>query len=989
MSGHRLTEGGLIDRASPLSIRFDGAAVAGFAGDTVASALIASGRRLVGRSFKYHRPRGIFSAGTDEPNALVTLHDGGRQEPNVQATMAEAYDGLMVRSQNAWPSLRHDLLAVNGLLSPVLAAGFYYKTFIGPTARSWMFYEPFIRRSAGLGRASALPDPATYDRRNHFCDLLVAGGGPSGLAAALVAARSGLRVTVADDREALGGALRGSAEQIDGQPADAWIVAALAELATLGAQVLARTTVFGYYDHQVLGAVERVTDHLAAPPAQLPRQRFWTIRARHVVLAAGAFERPLVCSGNDRPGVMLADSVRRYADVWGVACGRSVALVANNDSAYGAALSLHGRGVKVTAILDLRVNPSARCHEIAEEIGAPLRAGHEVRETRGRRGVEAVCVGPRSGGESRWIEADCLAMSGGWSPAVHLASQMGSPPVFDSRIRSFVPGSPGPTVAWTAAGAMLGRFGTADCFASGAEAGKAAVEALDHEAAARTFVVASRWLPGDAPEIAAPPKSRGKMFVDFQNDVTASDVGQAVDEGFHSVEHLKRYTTLGMATDQGKGSNLNAMALVAAKTGRAESEVGTTRFRPPYTPVAFGALVGRHRGTHVMPLRRSPMHDWHEAHGGLMSPVAAWMRPRAYLGTDETIRDAYIREAANVRARVGLCDVSTLGKIEVQGPDAAEFLNRVYTNPFLKLTVGRARYGLMLRDDGMLLDDGTVWRLGETRFLVTTTTGGAGTVMLHMERLAALFWPDLRVSLVSVTGRWAGMSLAGPQAREVLAAFLPGTDVSDAALPFMGVLQIERDGVPLVVARLSFSGEMAYEVFAGADHGLAVWKGLLAAGAPMGIMPYGTEALGTLRIEKGHVAGGELDSRLSAQSLGLGGMLSKRKDFFGSRLCDREGLLDPQRYELVGLVSTGGAPLRAGAHVVEGRAELPGPSIGYVSSTTWSVARREEIALALVKGGRERIGTTMHAADPVHGRHLPVRIVAPVFYDPDGSQMRM
>ena len=989
MSGYRLSQGGLIDHNSAMTFSFDAEEIEAFAGDTVASALIASGRQLVARSFKYHRPRGILSAGTNEPNALVTLRDFGRTEPNIQATMAEAFDGLTVRSQNNWPSLKNDLMALNSLLSPFLAAGFYYKTFIGPTARSWMFYEPFIRRAAGLGAAGDETDPDSYDRRNHFCEILVVGGGIAGFAAALAAARSGARVTLADDQSDFGGTQRGADETIDGSTAGEWMADAKRELIEAGCTLLNRTTVFGYYDGQTLGAVERVADHLPAPADQTPRQRYWTIRAKHVVLSTGAFERPLVFPDNDRPGVMLADSVRQYADRFGVACGRRVLVVTNNDSAYGAAEALHRRGVTIAAVVDLRSDVTADCRAAVDRIGCVLHAGCVVRGIRGKHGVTAVAVAQGSGGNEIWIDADCVAMSGGWTPVVHLASQMGTPPVYDDKVRAFLPGDAAPTTTWTAAGSALGHLTTSECLDSGTDAGVTAAKSVGRKPNPVAFSAERAGFAATNQKSSRPFPAMAKHFVDFQNDVTVGDIRQAVKEGYRSVEHLKRYTTLSMATDQGKSSNLNAISLVAEAEGKPEAAVGTTRFRPPYTPVAFGAIAGRHRGAHVQALRRTPMHDWHEANGGAMSPVGLWMRPRAYLTGNDTIRDAYIREASNVRRNVGICDVSTLGKIDVQGPDAAEFLNRVYSNPFLKVPVGKARYGVMLRDDGMVLDDGTSWRLSETRFLMTTTTGGAGAVMQHLERLLAVFWPELRVSVASVTGQWAGMSLAGPNAREVLSRFLPDADVSNDAVPFMGLLQTVKDGIPVLVARLSFSGELAFEVFCGANHGLWTWERLLEAGADFDIMPYGTEALGTLRIEKGHVAGGELDGRVSAHNLGLGGMLSKKKDFFGSRLCERDGLNDPERYELVGLVSISGQPLRAGAHVVGGAQGNPGRSEGFVSSTTFSPVLDKEIALGLVKGGTARIGSAMYAADPVHGRHVPVDVVSAHFFDPDGSRMRM
>ncbi|MDA0923057.1 MAG: sarcosine oxidase subunit alpha family protein [Proteobacteria bacterium] len=989
MSGYRLQRGGLVDRARRLSFSLDGKRLGGFAGDTLASALLASGVRLVGRSFKYHRPRGIVGIWNDEPNALMTLREGARHEPNIPATTVELFDGLAARSQNAWPSLAFDAMAVNGLAGPLFAAGFYYKTFMGPTKRAWMWFEPFIRRAAGLGAPPLLADPDAYDRRNHFCDVLVVGGGPAGLAAARGAAAAGARVTLADERPFFGGSLRGSVRLIGGQSASDWVGDCVAELAAAGVTLLPRTGVFGYFDGQTLGAVERVADHEPMPAPSQPRQRYWTIRAREVILATGAIERPLIFPGNDRPGVILADAVRQYAEVYGVACGRSVTLMLNNDSGYGAALALAAAGVAVGRIIDHRPDPGAQARAMASQIGCSLHAGWTVRATRGHQGLSSIMAGPIDDpARLQEFETDCLAMAGGWTPQIAIATQRGGAPVWSDRLGAPLAGAPAPGARWRIAGAAAGQLDTAGCLAEGTEAGRAAAASAGFSGPIPALPKAEAEPVGLDPAPMPAPRGRGKTFVDFQHDVTVSDIELSHREGYVSVEHLKRYTTLGMATDQGRTSNVNAITLMAQALGRHPGEVGTTRFRAPAAPVALGALTGRHRGAHYMPSRRTPMQGWHEANGGAMSPVGPWHRPRAYLHPGESIRQAYIREATAVRRAVGICDVSTLGKIDVQGPDAAEFLNRVYSNAFLKLPVGRARYGLMLRDDGMILDDGTSWRLSEKRFLMTTTTGGAGAVMTHVERLLSIFWPDLRVCVTSVTSQWAGMSLAGPKSRSVLAEAMPGIDVSDAALPFMGLLEAEIAGAPVLIARLSFSGEMAFEVFCGAEHGLLVWERLLEQGAGHGIVPYGTEALGTLRIEKGHIAGGELDGRISPFNAGLGGMVSGKKQSFGAQMLNREGLHASDRYELVGLVSTSGAPLRAGAHVTAGPASQAGPSQGYVSSTTYSPELGQEIALALVKGGQSRIGVEMYAADPVHGRHLPVWLCASCFIDPEGMRMR-
>ena len=988
MSGHRLESGGLVDRARPVGFTFDGRPLHGLAGDTLASGLLANGVRLVARSFKYHRPRGIMAAGCEEPNALVTLGEGARAEPNIQATMVPLSESLTATSQNRWPSLGLDMQALAGLAGPVLSSGFYYKTLMGPVPRAWMWFEPLIRRAAGLGRAPDGADPDVYDHRNHFTDVLVVGAGVTGLAAAMSAAEAGLRVTIADQAAGPGGVMRGSATPLAGQEAGAWADSAWADLGARGVTRLTRSTVFGFYDGGTLGAVEE-TGHEA------PRQRFWTIRAGQVVLATGALERPLVFPGNDRPGVMLADAVRRYAEEHGVAAGRNVVLFTNNDSAYGAAEALHRAGVRVTALADLRRDPPEACRALAGRTGIELLAGHAVTATHGGRGVRAVTLRPVDGGRDRRLAADCLGISGGWAPVIHLPSQLDEAPVFNARLQAFLPGAP--TGPWRTAGAAAGTFAADACLDAGAAAGAAAAGAITGREMAPTALTATgcdtddsggaTFLALDPAPVGALP-GRGKALVDFQNDVTAADIALAHREGYRAVEHLKRYTTLGMATDQGKTANVNAIALLAEIAGQGAAETGTTRFRPPYTPVTLGALAGRRRGRAFEPDRLTPMHDWHIAHDAVMSPVGPWWRPRAYPAAGESLRDATMREARAVRTAVGLCDVTTLGKIEVQGPDAVDFLDRVYTNGMRKLPVGRARYGLMLRVDGMVLDDGTLWRLGEERFLMTTTTGGAGAVMAHLEELLALAWPDLRVAVASVTAQWAGMSLAGPRARDVLARVTDEADVSAGALPFMGVGEAIAGDIPVTVARLSFSGELAFEMFCPADRGLALWEKVIAAGAPHGLVPYGTEALGTLRIEKGHVAGGELDGRVSAHDLGLSGLLSKRKAFVGSALAHRLGLMAEDRFELVGLLSVTGEPLSPGAHLVAGLARDPGSSEGYVTSATYSPALDREIALALLRGGGRRHGSRLFAADPVHDSHVAVKCVRPHFVDPSGSRMR-
>lgn len=1004
MSGYRLDSGGLVNRGKRLNFTFDGKSYSGFAGDTLASALLANGVSLFARSFKYHRPRGVYSAGPEEPNALVTLRSGGRAEPNTKATVVELYEGLEAHSQNRWPSLQHDFLSINQLGGPMLVAGFYYKTFMGPTRKAWMLYEHFIRKAAGLGEAAKEADPDRYEKSNLFCDVLVVGAGPAGLAAAVSAARAGARVVLADENAEAGGALLGEeSEKIDGLPARDWVIKTLAELTALpDVTFMPRTTVYGYYDHNVLGAVERVADHIATPNAHQPRQKHWIIRCASVVLATGAIERPIVFDGNDKPGVMLAESARRFAQRQGVAVGRQVVVFTNNDSAYRAALDLNDAGISIAAIVDPRDKISTALNDAVQACGIRLLTGHVVTGAKGGKALKTVEIAPidtasQTPGESKeWLAADTLAVSGGWTPTIHLASQAGGKAIFNEEIASFVPGEA--LQAWRAAGACNGDFALADCLSAGSATGaEAASNAGFTSGPVLSFDVT---LPAHVSrnnalyplwEITRPNGPKGKKFVDLQHDVTAEDVRLAQREGFESVEHLKRYTTLGMAADQGKTSNMNGLALMAAALERSIPEVGTTRFRPPYTPVALGALAGRETGFHISPVRRTPMHDLHVKAGADMLTAGQWMRPQVYRQAGEDVFGAYVREAKAVRQGVGMVDVSTLGKIDVQGPDAQEFLNRVYSNGFKTLAIGKARYGLMLREDGCLFDDGTTWRLGETQYLMTTTTANAAGVLSHLEFLLATVWPEMRVQVTSVTEQWAGVALAGPKSRALLQSVIKDLDLSHEGVPFMGVHPASLEGIPVLIARLSFSGELAYEVYAGSNHGAALWEKLMTAGETFGLVPYGTEALGTLRIEKGHVAGPELDGRTTAKDLGLGGMTSSKKHYVGRPLMEREALNEDNRLRLVGIISRNGTPLRAGSHLVEGKtAEQSGRSLGHVSSTTYSPAIDKFIALALLEGGVEaNAERTLYAADPLRGGHDPVEVVSPCFFDKDGSRMHV
>lgn len=985
---YRLPIGGRIDRGKRVGFSLDGKPMRGLQGDTLASALLANGVTLVGRSFKYHRPRGFLSAGVEEPNGLFTLGEGGRTEPNVSGTITELIEGLTARRQNSWPSVEFDLMAINSLAAPLLAAGFYYKTFMGPTRGAWKFYERFIRRAAGLGRGVHQRDPDRYETRHAFADVLVIGAGPAGLTAALTAGRAGARVVLAEQDSLLGGSLL--LESVV-SPAEEWRRQIEAELESLpNVEILRRTTAQGLYDGGMVALVER-RDHLRPDPAKgEARQVVITLRACAIVFATGATERPTIFANNDRPGVMLASAVRSYLNRFAVAPGKRAVIVTNNDSAYGTAFDLARHGVAVT-IADLRPTVNRALEAKTNALIIELMAGARVIDVLGGKAVKGVILASASGGsQPQKRDCDLVCMSGGWSPAVHLTSHGGIKPRYREDIVAFVPG--GYAAGQLGAGALTGSFTLATAISEGIEAGRSAAAHSGHDVSVSELAPPALEITGDGIEpVWQLPRSRhGKAFVDFQNDVTVKDLTIAHQEGYQSAEHLKRYTTAGMGTDQGKTSNINALAILAGLRGVEIPAAGTTTFRPPFTPVAFGALAGRSIGQHFRPTRRSPLHDWHLAHGVEMIEAGPWMRAWWNRWAGTTRESAYIVEMRQVRTGVGLSDASTLGKIDVQGPDAAEFLNRIYVNGFAKLPIGKARYGVMLSDDGAVLDDGTTTRLSETRYFMTTTTAQAGEVMSWIEFLLQTAWTDLKVHVTSVTDEWAAMAVAGPKARAALELALPGQDLSDARLPYMGCLEFEVDGVPLRLIRLSFSGELAFEVYVPADYGVALWEHILSSASPLGIQTCGLEAVASLRIEKGHVAGLELDHRNTLDDLGLARMASKEKAFVGRELRQRPALQAPQRWSLVGIECLeAGKSLRGGSILFASTDKVEGHGRGYITSVTWSTALENFIALGLYQGGLKHAGEEIVCAYPLKGEQVKARIVAPMFIDPHGERLRV
>ncbi len=991
----RTRDGGRIDRSKPRRFSFDGRPYRGFAGDTLASALLASGVHLVARSFKYHRPRGIFGAGAEEPNALVTVsRDTARTTPNLRATQVELYDGLVAVSQNRWPSLEFDVGRLNDALSPFFPAGFYYKTFMWPR-RAWKsLYEPFIRRAAGLGRAPTRPDPDRYAQTYAHCDLLVVGAGPAGLAAALAAAGSGARVLICDEQSEFGGSLLGDPDaRIDGEYSTAWVARAVAALsAHPRVTLLARTTAFGYFPHNFLGLAERLTDHLEAPAPGRTRERLWQVRARTVVLATGAIERPLVFPGNDRPGILLAGAAQTYLNRYGVLVGSRAVVVTATDAAYQAALELHSRGVTIAAIADVRPQGGAALTEAARAAGIEVLCGATALGTEGGLRVQSITLGTvdAAGKVTVGPQLDCdvVLMSGGFTPSVHLFSQSRGKLAWDSALRAFLPAESAEHARTVGAG--RGIFDLAGALADGAAAGVAACgESVTSVPPALRVDAQPRSTDAYLGALPVAPGAAEKAFVDWQHDVTTKDLALAAREGFRSIEHVKRFTTTGMATDQGKTSNLNALAILAAELGKSIPEVGLTTFRMPYTPTSFGSFAGCSRGDLFDPVRKTPMHDWAAARGAVFENVGLWKRARYFPRNGEQMHAAVARECRAVRAACGLFDASTLGKIEVVGADAAEFMNRLYVNSWTALAPGRARYGILCREDGFILDDGVVARLAKDRFHVTTTTGGAPRVLAMMEDYRQTEWPEMQVWLTSTTEQWAVIAVQGPNARRVLQTLVEGVDIGADALPHMGVARRRLSGAPMLLLRVSFTGELGFEVNVPADFGLMVWEAVHAAGQAHGIVEYGTEAMHVLRAEKGYIIiGQDTDGTVTPDDAGLSWAIGKTKaDFVGKRSLERASMKAADRKQLVGLrTRVPDLVLEEGAQLAARPGQVPPMElIGHVTSAYMSAALGVPIALAMVAGGRSRMGQTLYV--PMPNGEIEVEVVSPVFYDPQGARL--
>ncbi|WP_277187465.1 sarcosine oxidase subunit alpha family protein [Caballeronia sp. BR00000012568055] len=994
----RLGMGGRINRAIPVTFTFNGKTYQGFEGDTLASALLANGERFVARSWKYHRPRGIITAGVEEPNAVVQLETGAYTVPNARATEVELYQGLVATSVNAKPSIENDRMAVNQKIARFIPAGFYYKTFMWPR-KFWPKYEEVIRDAAGLGEAPKQLDADRYDKCFAHCDVLVVGGGPSGLAAAHAAGLSGARVILVDDQRELGGSLLSCRAEIDGKPAIQWVQKVEAELRKMpDVKILSRSTAFGYQDHNLVTITQRLTEHLPVSRRQGTRELMWKVRAKRVILATGAHERPIVFGNNDLPGIMLASAVSTYLHRYAVMPGRQAVVFVNNDDAYQCALDLKTAGAEVTVVDPRPAESKGALPAAARRHGIRVMNNTVITAARGKLRVASVEVAAYAKGQvgpkETDLQCDLVAMSGGWSPVLHLFAQSGGKAHWHDEKACFVPGKA--MQAESSVGACAGDFTLARGIRFGVEAGADAARAAGYIVAKPEAVQVAEiveapmmplWIVGNKEMSTRGPK----QFVDFQNDVSAADIYLAAREGFESVEHVKRYTAMGFGTDQGKLGNINGMAILAQALGKTIPETGTTTFRPNYTPVTFGTFAGRELGEFLDPVRKTAIHEWHVENGAEFEDVGNWKRPWYYPKKGEDMHAAVARESLAVRQSVGILDASTLGKIDIQGPDSAKLLNWVYTNPWSKLEVGKCRYGLMLDENGMIFDDGVTVRLGEQHYMMTTTTGGAARVLTWLERWLQTEWPDLRVRMASVTDHWATFAVVGPNSRKVLQKVCHDIDFANAAFPFMSYRDGTVAGASSRVMRISFSGELAYEVNVPANVGRAVWEALMEAGAEFDITPYGTETMHVLRAEKGYIiVGQDTDGSMTPYDLGMGGLVAKSKDFIGKRSLTRSDTSKQGRKQFVGLLTDDASVvLPEGAQIVAGPFQgETAPMLGHVTSSYYSPILKRSIALAVVKGGLEKIGETV-MIPLANGKRINAKITSSVFYDSEGARQHV
>ena len=995
---YRLSSGGQINRSESISFKFNGKTLYGYKGDTLASALLANGIHLVGRSFKYHRPRGILTSGVEEPNALVQIiKDKGKTDPNLRATQIEIYEGLNATSQNSWPSVNFDLGSINNLFSPIIPAGFYYKTFMWPANLWENVYEYFIRKAAGLGKSPTKKDPDIYDHCYYHCEVLIVGAGPAGLVAAKTALNAGKKVLLVDERPNFGGNLNFSNKdynKINELAPLEWIKKTCLELQkNKNIKILSRTSVAAYHNYNYLIMMQNLTDHLPdKDKKEKIRQRLWKVRAKKVILATGSIERPMIFDCNDRPGIMLSSAVRKYANTYGVKCGNNISIFTNNDDAYETAITLHNKGVKVKSVIDIREKSDGTLPKKCNELGIKIHWKSAVIYTEGYKKINKIHVMRLSKdntnvvGNKLKIDCDLLCVSGGYTPAVHLFTQSGGKLDYNEKKHYFFPKKN--TLSQISVGSCNGTFGLKNIISEAQEKTREFLNISETEQfnvlEPEGGVFENIWLIPSS-KISGKTKS----FVDYQNDSTANDIKLALREGFKSIEHVKRYTTTGMATDQGKISNMHALGIISEITNTKLGELGTTTFRPPYSPITFGALVGRNVGQFFDITRKTPMHDWHEKNNAKFEDVGQWKRAWYYPSGNESMYDAVQRESKAARTKAGILDASTLGKIDIQGSDASEFLNRVYTNAWSKLAIGKCRYGLMLNEDGMVYDDGVTTRLSENHYIMTTTTGGAATVMGKLEDFLQTEWPELKVYLTSVTDHFATISVCGPHSKKILEKVTQNIDYSDSNFPHMSFKNGLIDKIKCRVMRISFTGELSYEINVQANYGQSVWEKCMAAGKEYGITPYGTEAMHLLRAEKGFIiVGQETDGTVTPVDLQMDWIVSKKKyDFIGKRSLYRSDTMREDRKQYVGLLTNDPKEiLEEGAQIVaEVKNKPPMDMIGHVTSSYYSPNLNKSIALAVVKNGKKLKGKKLYV--PMPNKTIEVIVSDTIFLDKEGKRL--
>ena len=998
MPNYRVKKTDYVDQTNRISFKFDGKTYFGFKGDTLASALLSNGIHLVGRSFKYHRPRGIMTCGSEEPNAICQINPGtDLTEPNVRATEIELYEGLEASSQNCWPNVNFDIGGINNFISPFIPAGFYYKTFMWPKSFWKNIYEPLIRKSAGLGKSPTLPDPDLYDHKHIHCDVLVIGGGISGIIAAKIAAKSGSNTILIDDKNTLGGSTifqNNENFKINDEISKDWLFKEIEELKKLkNLTIKTRTSVAAYHSYNYLLAKENLTDHLSKNnKTSNIRQRLWKIRSNKVIIASGAIERPLVFNNNDRPGIILASSVNKYLNFYGVICGENNFVFTNNDSAYETALSLFEKGIQIK-IIDIRKKTNSKIVKQVEKLGIDIYWNSTVTNTFGYRKLNSIEImnlsedGSNVIGKKIKVKCDCLAISGGWTPMVHMHTQSGGKLNFRESDQVFLPKELGSE--HISVGSCNGDFELDDIIKNTNEKVKSLLNLKETEFE-KTYVSCTKEL--DKRNIWLLPNKitlgKTKSFIDFQNDSTAKDIKLALREGFRSIEHVKRYTTTGMATDQGKLSNMHALGIIAETAGVKMGTLGTTTFRPPFTPLTFGAIVGRNVGQFFDITRRTSIHEWHIKNNAKFENVGQWKRPWYYPKENENMYQAVQRESKAARDSAGILDASTLGKIDIQGSDASEFLNRVYTNAWSKLAIGKCRYGLMLNEDGMVYDDGVTTRLGENHFLMTTTTGGAANVLSKLEDYLQTEWPELDVFLTSVTDQYSTASICGPNSKKILMKLFPNVNFNDDDFPHMSFKNSTINNINCRIMRISFTGELSYEINIEAKYGKSLWEKCIDVGKDFNITPYGTETMHLLRAEKGFIiVGQDTDGTMTPIDLQMDWIVSKKKyDFIGKRSLYRSDTIKEDRKQLVGLLTEDPKEiLEEGAQIVSDISKKPVEMLGHVTSSYFSPNLNKSIALAVVRNGKKMKGQKLIV--PMENKNINVIVSDSIFLDKENKRL--